>query len=121
MIGFCQPIKVKPGPGLEAWKLDPSFWTSAGFMTKGSSSEAIALSTCAGAEGVEEAVEEGKGTFVLVLLGAAFRVTGEDFACEEEEVEVDGIDDLFKASNGKEEVEVEMVKSGLDALREGER
>ena len=42
-----------------------------------------------------------------MLLGAAFNVTGADFACEKE-VEVDGINDLFTASNGKEDLEVEM-------------
>ena len=50
------------------------------------------------ADGVEEAeVEGGKGIFVLVL-GAAFNVTGLDGACEE--VDADDFSDSFITSNG---------------------
>ena len=56
-----------------------------------------------------------------MLLGTAFNVRGVEFACGEEEAEADGINDLFTASNGKEEVEVERVKSGCGALSDGRR
>ena len=88
----------------------------------GSSSEASDLSFGTCDEGVEaeaEEVEEGKGTFVLVL-GAAFNVTAEDFACscEEEEGGKD-FKDLFTASNGKVEAELDNVKSLVGTFKDG--
>ena len=43
--------------------------------------------------------------------GAAFNVTAVDFACSREKVEVEDFMDLFTASNGKVEVELDKVKS----------
>ena len=92
----------------------------------GSSSEASGLSFCTCDEGVEAEEEEeeeeegGKGTFVL-LLSAAFNVTAGDFACSCEEVEEGSkvFKDLFTASKGEVEVEVDKVKSLLGAFKDG--
>ena len=92
-------MRVNPGPDFESWNLDPSFWTSAGFGMYASFSETVALffEAVAGGAGAEE-VEEGKGIFVLVL-GAAFNVTGFDGAFEEEEA--DDFKDLLTASKAR--------------------
>ena len=89
-------------------------------MMNGSSSEASGLSFCTCDEGVEVETEEegGKGTFVLVL-GAAFNVTARDFACSCEEKGGKNFKDLFTASNGKVEVELDKVKSLLGAFKDG--
>ena len=90
----------------------------------GSSSEASGLSFFTCDEGVEAEIEEvegGKGTFVL-LLGAAFNVTAGDFACSCEEEEEEGgkdFKDLFTASSGKVEVELDKVKSLLGTFKDG--
>ena len=89
---------------------------------KWSAQTGLSFFTCdEGAEAeVEEAeeVEGGKGTFVL-LLGAAFNVTAGDFACSCEEEGGKDFKDLFTASNGKVEAELDKVKSLLGAFKDG--